>query len=106
MIDFTGLDFHFKFGFLGMENRDVLELCRILRMHEDFIHSNIISFLSITSKAQENECLSISSHANIMSLSFQQKKRMDILEEKCNIFTIWSLIFVRTLNPLSQILRP
>jgi len=52
-VHFTGSDFYFKFGFAGrenMENKDVLELHKILRRHEDFIQSNRSALFSVTSK--------------------------------------------------------
>jgi hypothetical protein len=70
-VDFTDSYFHLNFDFAGLEiidNRDDMEQRRILRRHEDFIQSNRNSFLSVTSKVQENENLCISAHANVMSL--------------------------------------
>jgi hypothetical protein len=61
-------------------------LKRIMRCHEDLIQSNKRKLLLVSSKITEKEHLGINQKENIMSMLVYQKKRIDFLEAKCNLF--------------------
>jgi hypothetical protein len=55
-----------------MENKDILVFMRIMRRHEEIIHSNRTLLFSMTTKLHENVHHCVSQHENIFILLFHQ----------------------------------
>jgi hypothetical protein len=64
----------------AMENEDIKEIQWVLWRNEDIIQANNSALMVISSKITEIEQAYITHNANIMSLIFLQKQRIDSLE--------------------------
>jgi hypothetical protein len=62
----------FDLGQAIKEHRDILELIRALKRHEEYTQSNRSSLFSVTLKFHENEHYRASQHVTIMNLLVQQ----------------------------------
>jgi hypothetical protein len=68
-----------------MDFRELQEIRRILRSHEELNQCNRNSTFSVTSKVHDNGHQSISQFASIMG-TLQQKQQIATLEAECSLF--------------------
>jgi hypothetical protein len=76
-----------------MEHREIMEIKKITRRHEEFIHCNMTSMFLVTTKVHTNKHLCVTQHTTLMKLLANQKHRMDTLKAECN------MLINRVLNP-------
>jgi hypothetical protein len=68
-----------------MEPRDLMELIRILRTHEDMVQENRYSIFSLIYKFMEFEQQCMAQLTKIMNTLLRVKQQLAILETKCNL---------------------
>jgi hypothetical protein len=67
-----------------MDHRDLIELRRVLRSHEDMVQENKVSILSLITKFNKCEKHCMVQITGIMNTLLQVKQQLAILKTKCN----------------------